>query len=156
MWLPSNGKRMALCFRIWAPWEVLVTSCYQLAAILYSGQGVRRELAGRAVHVTCHAIWEQFYQKYSLYLPILCPSCHWCYAELNAILPVGGWVMHISISKLGHHWFKQWPVIWPAPSSYLNQWRNNVKRTLGEIFYWQSNQKCNKFHSSKCIWKCHL
>ena len=41
-----------------------------------------------------------------------------------------GQVMHICISRLDHHWFRQWLVAWSAPSHYLHQCWNNIDRRV--------------------------
>ena len=54
-----------------------------------------------------------------------------------------GRVTHICVSKLCHHWFRQWLGAWSAPSHYLNQYSNsvnsNLRKNLGEIL--------SKFHT---------
>ena len=50
---------------------------------------------------------------------------------------------HICINWVDHHWFRQWLVIWPAPSHYLNQCWNIVNWTLENIFKW--NLKRNTY-----------
>ena len=37
---------------------------------------------------------------------------------------------------MNQHWFRQWLVAWPAPSHYLNQWWDNVNRTLRNKLQW--------------------
>ena len=54
-------------------------------------------------------------------------------------------MMHLHISKLGHHWFRSWLVTWPAQSHYLNQCWIIVNWTLGNIFQWHLNQNSDSF-----------
>ena len=46
-----------------------------------------------------------------------------------------GRVTHICVSKICHHWFRQWLGAWSAPSHYLNQYSNivnsNLRKKLG-------------------------
>ena len=52
---------------------------------------------------------------------------------------------HISVSKLGHHWFTWWLVAWPAPSHCLNQSWNSINWTHGNKFQWIFNQNTTIF-----------
>ena len=56
-----------------------------------------------------------------------------------------GLVAHIRISKLDHHWYRQWLVACSAPSHYLNQCWYTVKWTTGNTFRWNFNKNCNIF-----------
>ena len=55
-------------------------------------------------------------------------------------------VTHICVSKLSHHWFKQWLVAWPVRSHDLNQCWIIVDWTVGNKRQWNLNQ-----NSSICI-----
>ena len=57
-----------------------------------------------------------------------------------SVLTHWGQVTHICISKLHHHWLKQWLVTWSAPSHYLNQCWNIFNWTLRNKFRWNLNQ----------------
>ena len=69
-------------------------------------------------------------------------------------------VMHICVSRLGHHWFGEWLVAWSAPRHYLNQCCLTVYWTIGDtpqIYFnqirvifvqpnkWISFSKCSSF-----------
>ena len=62
--------------------------------------------------------------------------------EYGHLYPLTHWgrVTHICVSKLGHHWFRQWLVAWPAPSHYLNQCWNIINWILGNKFQWNLNR----------------
>ena len=47
---------------------------------------------------------------------------------------------HICVGKLIHRWFRQWLVVWAAPSHNLNQWWNIVYWTLGNELQWNLNR----------------
>ena len=49
-------------------------------------------------------------------------------------------VPHICVSELGHHWFRQWLVPWPAPSHYLNQCSLIVNKTCRNKLKWNLKQ----------------
>ena len=52
-------------------------------------------------------------------------------------------VPHICVSKSGQHWFRQWLVVYSAPSHYLNQIRKygvTVSYTLWNKLQWNLNQ----------------
>ena len=73
-----------------------------------------------------------------------------------------GRVMHRCITKLGHHWFRQWLVAWPAPSHCLNQWWNIVNWTTDEkvvklmifCFHWSFKISAAPIHGCRLI--CNL
>ena len=46
-------------------------------------------------------------------------------------------VLHICVSELGQHWFRQWIVAWSAQSHYLNQWWNIVNFILRNKLQWK-------------------
>ena len=64
-----------------------------------------------------------------------------------------GWVMQKCISKIGHHWFRQWLVTCLAPKYYLNECWHIVNWTQILLKF---ESKYNNFLSRKCIWTCCL
>ena len=68
---------------------------------------------------------------FGIYLSNEVNSTHW------------GRLTHICVSKTHKHWFRQWLVVWPAPSHYLNQcWNignltpgNKLQQNLNENLY---------------------
>ena len=75
-------------------------------------------------------------------------SCQAMDNLMNVSLTNWGRVTRIYVSKQDHYWFRWWLVAWSVPSHYLKQCRNIVNWTL--------RNNLHTFHSSKCIWKCHL
>ena len=49
-------------------------------------------------------------------------------------------VPHICVSELGQHWFRQWLVVYSAPSHYLNQCWITVDWNLRNKLQWNFNQ----------------
>ena len=59
------------------------------------------------------------------------------------VLTHWGWVTHICVGNIGHHWFRLWLVAWFAPSYYLNQCWNIVNWTLRNKLQWNFNRNLN-------------
>ena len=79
------------------------------------------------------------------------PPLPWLHSPLTH-LPL---VLHISVSELGQHCFRQWLVVWSARNHYLNQWWLIVNWTLRKKNSVKFKSKCNAFYSWKCTWKSH-
>ena len=96
---------------------------------------------------------ESVLDRYRLLLgPLPGDQVRWCMHTSNALTHWGR-LTHICVSRLCHHWFRQWLVAWPAPSHCLNQWWNIVNWTLGNKFRWNHYQNN---HSRKYALECRL
>ena len=62
----------------------------------------------------------------------------------------------ICVIKLGQHWFRQWFIVYSAPSHYLNQYWVNINWNLNNKLQWNFSQNTKKKSSRKCIWKYRL
>ena len=64
---------------------------------------------------------------------------------------------HICVSKLFHHWFRQWLVAWTAPSHYLKQCWNVINWTIRNKPHWNLNRNPYIFFQENafqyCVWK---
>ena len=76
----------------------------------------------------------------------------WLWLDLTSyrqvsLLPLTNlpWVLHICISELGQHWFRQWLVACSAPSHYLNQCSLIVNWTLRNKLRWNWNKNMKLF-----------
>ena len=49
-------------------------------------------------------------------------------------------VPHICVGEVNQHWFRNWLVVYPAPSHHLNQCQLIVNWTLRNKLQWNSNQ----------------
>ena len=65
------------------------------------------------------------------------------------------WRIYASVNK--HHWFKQWLVVWSAPSHYLNQSWNIVNWILRNKLQWNLNRNSYIFIQENAfenvVWK---
>ena len=61
------------------------------------------------------------------------------------LITLWGWVTHICVSKFGHHWFRNWFVVWSAPNHYLNQCWNIVNLNHRNKRQWNLKQKAYIF-----------
>ena len=61
-------------------------------------------------------------------------------AQVLALLTHWGWVTHICVIKLSHHWFRYWLFAWPAPTHNLKQCWNIINWTPGNTFQWNFHQ----------------
>ena len=62
----------------------------------------------------------------------------WC-----AMLMHWGWVMHTSVHKLHHHWFRYWSVACLVPSHYQNRCWYIVSWFFRNIVQWNFNKNTN-------------
>ena len=67
-----------------------------------------------------------------------------------------GQMMHICISKLGHHWFRSWLITCLSLYSYLSLYWLIVNWIFWNRFQWNLNENQTNFRSIKWIWKCCL
>ena len=52
---------------------------------------------------------------------------------------------HISVTNLGHHWFRSWLLAWQAPSHDLNQYWNIVNWTICNKLQWNLYRNLHVF-----------
>ena len=98
------------------------------------------------------ARWDMFYSNF------LMPSQIWLVFGPNDIIQNGLRDINKSrVSKLCHHWFRQWLVAGPVPSHYLSQCWNIANLTLRKKSHWNLNRNSYIFiHENafeKVIWE---
>ena len=85
--------------------------------------------------------WNRFLKRHPSNIEGFSPSPgSWTNCETHR-----GRMTHVFVSKLGHHWFRQWLVAWSAPSHYMNQCWGIVNWTLGNKLQWNFNQNIKLF-----------
>ena len=79
------------------------------------------------------------------YIPYFCKCIYISMYQPQWLLTHWGRVTHICISKPYHHWIRQWPVAWRAPSHHLNQCWYIVNWTFRIFLQWNFNQNSDIF-----------
>ena len=74
-------------------------------------------------------------------VPVNNPKRYWYTNHVNGLINWGR-VTHICVSKINHHWSREWFVAWSAPSHYLNQCWIIVHWNLKNKLQWNLNKIC--------------